>query len=123
MIPTLNMTHSICFPPPPFRKSGLLLLIVMGAYVGTGYTVGCTIALPRMHPLFHPESELDLNHWLAPSTIPSCLYIQSGWDSITGAYILSFEIVLKAGKTRQGVIPGSSLSIKSIYSGRQVPPR
>lgn len=62
MIPTLNMTHSICFFYPLSQFWTIASYHHFGAYVGTGYTVGCTIALPGMHPLFHPESELDLNH-------------------------------------------------------------
>lgn len=61
MIPTLNMTHSICFYPLS-QIWTIAFYDHFGAYIGTGYTVGCTIALPEMHPLFHPENELDLNH-------------------------------------------------------------
>jgi hypothetical protein len=55
-------------------------LLLFGAFVDTGYTVGCTFTFPAMHPLFHPESEFDLNHCLAPSTLSSCFYMQLGWD-------------------------------------------
>lgn len=50
------------FPPPLLQIWTIASYHHFGAYVGTGYTVGCTIALLGMHPLFHPESELDLNH-------------------------------------------------------------
>lgn len=75
MIPTLNTIHMLFFHPAEIWN-----FASFGAFVDTGYTVGCTFTLPAVHSLFHPESELDLNHCPAPSTISSCLHMQPGWD-------------------------------------------
>lgn len=61
MIPTLN-TNILYAVFPLFADLGYHVLLSFWRCVDTGYTLGCTFALPGMHPLSLPQSELHLNH-------------------------------------------------------------
>lgn len=86
MIPTLNMIFAFFSLQKYWLVIAFRLLIV-----DVGYTAGCTFTLHGLHLLYHPQSEFHINSWLASSTVSSFLFVQLGWDSITGAYI-RFEI-------------------------------